>query len=212
MNGSAQVRTTQTWPVHTFPGLQSALPQHSKQPCPAQQCPPEAHSALEPHTPRVHVSVVQELPSLQWALVQHCWQAPPQSCAVAGAQAQAPPLHTAPGLHAVLQAPQWIGLVRISTSQSLRSASQSAKPDSHSGCPPAQIWCSPAALPHAPQFLGSVSVFTHDLPHKVRTPHPARQLDPSHTGRAVEHDVEHEPQCAGSVTDVSQPGTSSQSR
>ena len=66
-SGAAHVGFTHWLPLHTLPVRQSPLPQHSKQPWPAQQWPLPAHSALKTHRPALHVSEVQEFPSLHWA-------------------------------------------------------------------------------------------------------------------------------------------------
>jgi hypothetical protein len=124
--GDEQVRLTHLFPVHTLPPVQSSLLQHSKQPVPAQQTPPDAHSAVNAHTPLLHVSVVQESPSLHCASLQHCSQAAPQSLGVLGAQAHSPAWHSAPLLHAMSQVPQWPASVCVFTSQSEALESQSA--------------------------------------------------------------------------------------
>lgn len=130
-SGAAQVSATQTFPLHTFPAGQSLFPQHSKHPTPAQHSPAVAQGALDWQLPLTQVSVVQESPSLQSALAQHCWHSLPQSRGVFVAQAHTPSLQTAPGLHTELQAPQFSASIRVSVSQPETFESQSAKPVSH---------------------------------------------------------------------------------
>ena len=55
------------------------------------------------------------------------------------------------------------------------------------------------ALPHAPQFAGSLFSSTHAPEHAVRpVPHPAEQTPLRQSGVAPEQTVPHAPQFAGS--------------
>jgi hypothetical protein len=47
-------------------------------------------------------------------------------------------------------------------------------------CPVEQTWPAAHALPHAPQFFGSLAVFTHDAPHLV-SPEVHAQAPPEQT-------------------------------
>jgi hypothetical protein len=205
--GAEQVKLTHWLPVHTLPPVQSPLLQHSKQPVPAQQTPPLAHSVEDTHTPPLQLSAVHESPSLHCASLQHCLQAAPQSFGVLGAHAHWPDWHSAPLLHATSQLPQCPASVWTFTSQSPGLASQSPKPAMQVGLPPAQIWFEPTALPQPPQLFESVLVSTQEAPQAVRPfPQPVLQLTPSQAGMSFGQLTSQAPQCAGSVAGVSQPG------
>lgn len=212
--GAGHTRFRHWPPVHTLPSPQSASPQHSKQPVPEQHLfpAPLAHCRPEEHTPLLHTSAVQESPSLHWLASQHCAQLGPQSLGVVGAQAQLPDAQVAPALQALLQLPQWASSVWVFTSQP-SAASQSAKPAAQVGLPATQVWFAPTGLPQPPQFSGSVVVSTHEEPQAVRAPQPTMQAVPLQAGRLTGQATVHEPQCAGSLMGVSQPGVlASQSR
>jgi hypothetical protein len=137
--GGVHVGSTQRLALQTLPPLQSASPQHSKQPCWAQQRPPEAHAAENTQVPAPsQLSAVQRSPSLQSFAVQHCRQLVPQSLGVLAEQAHTDAAQIAPGLQALGQLPQWSGSLRVSISQpSLATPLQLAKPGAQVGAPAA---------------------------------------------------------------------------
>jgi len=150
--------------------------------------------------------------SAQSVAEQHSRHSLPQSLGVEVAHWQLELEHTAPGLHALPQLPQWAGSLLRSTSQpSPAWALQLAKPVRHDGSPLVHFWFGPTGLLQPPQCCGSVLVSAHELPHFV-SPEPqlSTQVVPSQIGAAVVHTVVHVPQCSGSVSAVSQPGLESQ--
>ena len=82
-----------------------------------------------------------------------------------------PASQRAPLVQAVLQAPQWVALVRVSVSQPLVALpSQLPKPVSQAAtphAPAAHSWPVAQAFPHAPQWVVSLARVTHEPPHTL---------------------------------------------
>ena len=66
---------------------------------------------------KLHASAVHGSPSLHWPSAQHSRHSAPQSLGRVAVHTQVPLLQNAPGLHGVLQAPQWASLRVRSVSQ-----------------------------------------------------------------------------------------------
>jgi len=125
------------WPEHVLSGSpHSAVMQHSKHPCPAQQCWPQVSC---PHTPLVHVSAVHASPSLHWLPSQHCLHSEPQSLGVSAEHRQVPAEHIAPGLQAIVHAPQCRSSLVSGASQPFALCpSQFPQPASHTAADDSQ--------------------------------------------------------------------------
>lgn len=157
-------------------------------------------------------SSVQPSPSEQSSFVQQTRHASPQSFGVLLPQPQPPITQTAPGLHAVVQPPQWETSLRTSTSQP-GWPSQSAKPSSQTGLLAWQCACAPTAPPQMPQFPSSLVRSTQVASHSVRPfEHAGTQPPSSQSGASWPHTVVQAPQVVAALLDASQPGCASQSR
>jgi hypothetical protein len=214
ISGGVQVGSTQRFALQTRPPLQSPSPQHSKQPCWAQQRPPPAQAAENTQVPLLpQLSAVQRSPSLQSAELQHCRQLVPQSLGVLAAQLHTEAAQIAPGLHALGQLPQWPGSLRVSISQpSPATPLQLAKPEAQVGTPATQAWFGPTARPQVPQLAESVWRLTQEAPPQSVCPgaQPVTQLTPLQIGVPPLHRTLQLPHVCGALACASQPGLASQ--
>jgi hypothetical protein len=155
------------------PPLQAHVP-------PVQAVPP-VH--VMPHEPQLFGSVVTST------------QLAPQSVWPAGhAATQAPIEHTWSAPQTLLQAPQLLTSVLVSTHTPLQLVCGLAQPQ----VPPRHVVPLAHTIPHDPQFELSDFKSTHDAAHALRpVPHIASHLPALHTCIAV-HAVPHAPQLFGS--------------
>jgi len=81
------------------------------------------------------------------------------------------------------------------------------------GAPPTHVWFGPTAWLHAPQWVGSTSVFTQELPQSFSLlAQVATQVDPLQIGFGLAQVVVHDPQLVGADFVLSHPAVESQFR
>lgn len=102
----------------------------------------------------------------------------------------------------VLQAPQFVGSLRVSTHAPLQAVEPEAQLSAH--LPWEQVSILPHLVPHAPQFATSAARFTHAPAQAV---YPASHVIPhwplaqtAAPWRGAAHLVSQAPQCAGSLS------------
>jgi hypothetical protein len=121
---------------------------------------------LAQNAPVTNGSVLQFTQPAPHALVVVCalTQVPPQFVIPLG-HAHTPLLHTPPVGHAVVQFPQWLALLVVST----HAPEQFVWPAGHwlEHWPAAHTWPDWHVRPHWPQLAGSLAMSTHFPPHRV---------------------------------------------
>ena len=138
-------------------------------------------------------------PQLRGSLRVSVQLAPQRVCPPEQIGAQAPAVQSSPTAHALLQRPQWVFELVMSTHDDPHIMRGAVHIEIGVQTPAAQVSLAPHAVPHAPQLRASLWMSTQVVPQRRWKPvHTGTQAPAVHVSVAA-HTRPHEPQFCSSV-------------